>query len=336
MEGEESASVESKSDHKLLEDRFERNEIEFSHGKLLVRDVEPENKRDDVPLVSTLGFGTGNIALERTVTELFYKGEHVIELDFLGGGKGVAGREGSSGEFNRQGMLMAEFMDNYFAQNPHVEKLDIMAQSAGLFRLFAISDLRPDLLPKIRNVILTSPVGLSEDESIKNLLERNKAEADRYKAGPKGEFDLDNDKNLQKAFKQMYLRHPIKAFKEVISMAKGGQYPGLEKLKEAGIKVAILQGDEDKLADVKMLFERMSKGYEEPFGQGVNPLTDETMHVYEPKDQKMPPVDVLRMMAGGHGIQVDNPNKIANTILETIDYLKKPSSHPITEQRSHS
>lgn len=312
--------------HTAVNSIFKRETVEFTHGKLDVRDVVPENKRDDVPLLSTLGFGTGNVALERTVAELFYKGEHVIEIDFLGGGKGVGGEEGSSAEFNRQGMLMAEFMDNYFVQNPHIEKMDIMAQSAGLFRLFAISELRPDLLSKIRNVILTSPVGLSENESLKKILQRNMAEGDRYKKSPKGEFDEDNDKNLKKAFNRMYLRHPIKAIKEGFAMAKGNQYPKLEKLKEAGIKVAVLQGDDDLLADKNMLFERMGKGYEKPFKQAINPLTDKTLNVYEPSDRQAPPIDVLRMMAGGHGIQVDNPEKAANAIIQTIDYLNESHS----------
>jgi len=320
----------SQQDHEILNDRFKREKVKYSHGDVLVRDVEPENKREDeVVLLSTLGFGTGNIALQRTVTELYYMGEHVVELDFLGGGKGVTGEDGSSSEYNRQGMLMAEFMDDYFRKNPHIKQMDLMIQSAGLNRLSAIVDLRPDLLPRIRSVILSSPVGLDEKEGIIDLLKRQKAEGDRYKKLPKGEFDQENADNLKEAFKSQYLRHPVKAIKEGLGARKANKYPMLQKLRDAGIKVGIMQGDDDLLADRNKLLNRIGEGYKKPFKQGINQFTEETINLYEPQEKPPPPVDALRLMGGGHGIQVDDPKKAAKTIVGLRDYIISPHDSPI-------
>lgn len=321
MEGQEGQVSKQKPSHVELNERFGRTEQEFGHGRLLVRDVVPENKRDDVPLVSTLGFGTGNIALERTVAELYYSGEHVIEIDFLGGGKGVKGEKGSSSEYNRQGMLLADFMDKYFSENPHIERMDIMGQSSALFRVFALAKFRPDLLPRIRNVIFSSPAGFSEDDSHLELFKRFIEEDRRYKKSVSGPFDEENDANLKTAFNQTVLPYPIKAIKEINAIARANQYPTLEVLKAAGIKIGVLQGTEDKLVPNEKLWERIGKGYENPFVQGINPLTDQTNYAYEP--QTAPPIDIVRMVKGGHGIQVDDPKKASKMILETIDHLNK-------------
>lgn len=327
-EGEIDIALPTKKDAQLLHERFERKMLDFEHGRLAVRNVEPENKRDMMPLVSTLGFGTGNVALQHTISELFYSGEHVIEVDFIGGGKGVRGEEGSSSEYNRQGMLMAEFMDNYFSQNPHIEKMDIMAQSSALFRVLALAKLRPDLLPKIRNILLTSPSGLNEKDSHLGLLKRFRAEGKRYKESEKGLYDSENDANLKIAFNETVKPYPIKTLKEINAMARANQYPTLEVLKTAGIKIGVLQGADDKIVPIQDLADRIAKDFSGPeysaFKKIADTETGEVRTVYnEEQMQGKPPVDILRIVAGGHGIQVDDPKHASKMILETIDHLNK-------------
>ena len=319
-----------KQDHEILADRFKREKLQYSHGDVLVRDVRPENKRyDETVLLSTLGFGTGNVALGRTVTELYYMGEEVVELDFLGGGRGVKGAPGTSSEYNRQGLLMAEFMEDYFDKNPHIKQMDLMLQSAGLNRLNAIVYLRPDLLPKIRSVIFSSPVGFSKEGGLKGLIKRRNAEESRYKNGPKGELDQENAENLMKAFKSLYLRHPVKAIKEGLGVRRANKYPMLEKLQNAGIKVGIWQGDDDLLAEKSELLERIGEEYESSFTQGINLYTEETIHIYDPVEKDPPPIDAVRLVAGGHGIQVDDPKKAAKTIIGLRDYIVRAPNNPI-------
>ncbi len=67
-----------------------------------------------------------------------------------------------------------------------------------------------------------------------------------------------------------------------------------------------------------------------PFAR--RPLADETINVYEPTNQSPPPIDVVLMIKGGHGIQVDDPKKAAKRILQTRDYLNNPPNYPIDRE----
>lgn len=76
---------------------FEPEEVELANGKLDIFDIKPDTFREekDVSLVSILGFGTGNVALARTFSELQKSGEHVLGVDFVGGGRGIEGEDGT-------------------------------------------------------------------------------------------------------------------------------------------------------------------------------------------------------------------------------------------------
>jgi len=329
---------------------YPREEVELEHGKLDVMDIKPEKLREekDVPLVSILGFGTGNVALARTFSELQKSGEHVLGVDFVGGGKRVEGEDGTSTEFNRQGELLYQYLSKYLEENPHIDKIDFMTQSAGLLRVLAMTKLHPEFIPKIRNLIMYSPVGIYEKGGFKgvpgmiDLGRRFRAEDKRYKKSEnKSEFDQENADSLKKANERMMdfkkPGHIIKALMEVNAMARSCAYPTLEVLDAAGVNIGVIQGDSDKLASAEMLFQRIGKDYESPFIKSSE--TPSGFHWVE-KDQKEPPIDVVRLVGGGfykweneeerkgmveipggHGIQVDSPESASKDIMQTKDYL---------------
>ena len=355
---------------------FPVQEVNLDNGKLDIRDIHPETLREgkDIPLVSILGFGTGNAALSRTFIHLRDSGEHILGIDFVGGGRGIEGEEGSSTEFNRQGELLYQYLNDYLKNNPQIEQVDFMTQSAGLLKVFALAKLHPEFLPKIRNLIMYSPVGLYEKDHLTSplrILKRFRDEEKRYKGSErKSELDEENNENLKLANKRMLRKwNPgdvLKAVKEVNALARASAYPTLEVLKATGIGIAVIQGEEDKLASAEMLWYKMGEGYEKPFSmidtpdgpeykpnnkklftQGISPLTDETINIYQPQNQEPPLIDVYRatsggsfqeingektVLPGGHGIQVDDPKKAAKTILGTIDYLNKLQSSPIENE----
>jgi hypothetical protein len=326
---------------------FPAQEVELDNGKLDIRDIRPEALREDkdVPLVSILGFGTGNAALSRTFMHLRDSGEHILGIDFVGGGKGIEGGEGASTEFNRQGELLYQYLNDYLKSHPEIEQVDFMTQSAGLLKVFALAKLHPEFLPKIRNLIMYSPVGIYEKDDFLGPVRIGKrflAEDKRYKDSPyKSQFDRENTESLKKANERlMNLKNPkeiLRHLKIVNSLARGASYPTLEVLKAAGIKIGVIQGDSDKLASAEMLFKRMGEGYESPFIK-----SSETPSEYQwvEKDQKEPPIDVVRLVGGGfykweneeerkgmveipggHGIQVDSPESASKDIMQTKDYL---------------
>jgi len=362
MEGE---GVEQSERQTPPSEWFPAEEVKLAHGTLDIRDIRPDFLREgkDVPLVSILGFGTGNVALSRTFDELKNSGEHVIGVDVVGGGRGVKDDEGGSSEFNRQGELLYEYFNKYFEDNPGVEKVDFLTQSAGILRVLALVKLHPEFIPRMRNLIIEAPVGLYEKNdklSPLRILKRFLAEGKRYnKSDPKTKYAEENSENMKIANKRMMrLWHPgdvIKALKEINALSRTNAYPDLEDLKAYGVKIAVIQGDKDQLASTKMLFDRIGEGYKKPYGQGINPLTDETIkNVYMPQDQKPPPIDVVRLVGGGfyrwddeqnqkgmveieggHGIQVDTPEKASDSIMRTKDYLNNPTEYLIENNAAH-
>jgi len=347
MEGEVSEMPDLKESQVHPAEWFPAQEVKLDNGKLDIRDIRPETLREgkDTPLVSILGFGTGNAALSRTFMDLRDSGEHILGIDFVGGGKGVEGEEGSSTEFNRQGELLYQYLNDYLKNNPQIEQVDFMTQSAGLLKVLALAKLHPEFPPRIRSLIMYSPVGLYEKNDALAPIRIGKrflAEDKRYKDSPyKSEFAEENAESLKKANERlMDLKNPKEIFrhlKVVNSLARAASYPTLEVLKAAGIKIGVIQGDSDKLASTEMLFKRMGEGYESPFIE-----SSETPSGFQwvEKDQKQPPIDVVRLVGGGfykweneqerrgmveipggHGIQVDSPESASKDIMQTKDYL---------------
>lgn len=326
---------------------FEPKEVEFANGKLDIFDIKPDTFREekDVPLVSILGFGTGNVALARTFSELQKSGEHVLGIDFVGGGKLVEGEDGTSMEFNRQGELLYQYLSKYLEENPHIDKIDFMTQSAGLFRVFALANLHPEFIPKIRNLLLFSPVGLSDKDSLLSMGLRFRSENKEYKNSEvKSEYDEENAQSLNMANQKLLSPHKLKAIMETMAIFGAGQYENLKKLSSSGVKIAIIQGEEDKLASNKKLWERLRKGYKRPFIKSEETTSGRK---YEPDYKELPPVKVHRVMSGGkrviggetkvlrggHGIQVDDPKKASRVILETIDTLNNPPKYPLKRDK---
>lgn len=156
MEDAKDLPFESGSDYKEIERMFPVERIEYPHGRLDIRDVRPENVRDEVPIISNLGFGTDNSTITPTLAELFYSGQHTVAVDIAGGGRQVeAGDENT--ELNRQGELLNEFINDYLEKNSHSKQVDIMTQSFSLMRILALAKLHPETVPKIRNLIMFEP-----------------------------------------------------------------------------------------------------------------------------------------------------------------------------------
>ena len=342
MEDSKDLPFEAGTNYKEIERMFPVERIEYPHGKLDIRDVRPENVRDEVPLISNLGFGTDNSTITPTLAELFYSGQHTVAVDIAGGGSQVeAGDENT--ELNRQGELLNEFINDYLEKNPHAKQVDIMTQSFSLMRILALAKLHPETVPKIRNLIMFVPVGFDEKDSSKELILRQIAEMGRFnreqkrlnenaeKAGyEKSDEQKETDKmfarRLQKAFLTASTVGLKRSFKELFAMSKANRYPELKDLREKGVKIAIVQGADDKLASFDRLNKVLTDQYKDeqkPVKQAINLLTEETSYVYEPSniDEELPAVDILHIAAGGHEVQASKPKKIARVITGIIDKL---------------
>lgn len=354
MEEMKDLPFEAGSNYKEVERMFPVERFEYPHGKLDVRDIMPENVRDEVPLISNLGFGTDNSTITPTLSELFYLGQHTVAVDIAGGGKQVEA-DGGNTELNRQGELLNEFINDYLEKNPQIDQVDIMTQSFSLMRILALAKLHPETIPKIRNLIMFVPVGFDEKDSSHGLILRQIAEMGRFgseqkrrqnnaeKAGvEKSDEQKETDKVFSRRLQKTFLKASTvglkRSFKELFAMSKANKYPEIKDLRKKGVKIAIVQGSDDKLASFDRLNKVLTDQYkneQKPIKQAINLLTEETSYVYEPSniDSELPPVDILHIAAGGHEVQASKPQKIARAITTIVDNLKNPPKYPLNRDK---
>lgn len=124
---------------------------------------------------------------------------------------------------------------------------------------------------------------------------------------------------LKTAFEtSLYIgKNPIRALKEANAIAESEDYTGLEIFKNAGIKIGMIQGEQDKLTPAKKLWSRIGKGYGgfwERFKIGEQ---------YKPFDEP-PPFDVITMVGGGHDNRIYGERDFAKKVLNQLSLLNHP------------
>ncbi len=144
-------------------DKFTLQTMEFSHGKVAFRDIKPESLREggDIPLVMMTGWAMNQEVIGNTTKGLVEKGQRVIPLDMVGGGKSVEGNGDAAGEINRQALLLKMWMD---AQEG-TEKFRLLGQSMSALVLLALVENDPEMADKIQSIQLISPMGLAGNPS---------------------------------------------------------------------------------------------------------------------------------------------------------------------------
>ena len=298
--GEDLVKHASKVTIEDINSRFVRNQVELPHGKIFFRDLIPDYPRqdEDVPLITTPGYGMDQHVIGTMTAELVAKGEHIIPLDYVGG--------------TNVGDHIADFLDYMTVLYPDKKQFDYLGQSDAIVEFGDFARRYPEKLDMLRNIIFVSPMGMKTDESLGDIMfhrrgdetRRNKkvnqkreaeylkemeakgvqiqqGNLDKFRnlfnrmrgintttALPPSELgeaiaeDKATEKRVTERFIANLASHPLTSIQEARQMGNAYEYPTLELLKKAGKRVAIIQGEDDLLAKNEDLWERFGEGSE--------------------------------------------------------------------------
>lgn len=309
-----------------LGEMFPSRELRFPQGKVVVRDIVPESPREaeDVPLISIVGLGMESSVVGYFHRSLYEHGQHAISLDFVGGGGSFGAVDGKQ-EMDRQGDLLANFLTNYLDDHSSTKEVDLMGQSLSAITVLAFARNHPELLSRIRNVLLVSPMGLSEKDGTLSVVKRFAKETIRNSKTPKTDENNAINAVVLPTGIRNFIKSPVRSLEELLAIGQANNYPTVEELRSQGVRVGVIQGSDDVLADVNMLMERVGKGYNRTIveipPEERDPNSPQT-HRYIPSEQPSSPISAIRFPKGGH--EVLGPSKFAGTVIRTIDNLNNP------------
>lgn len=276
--------------------------------------VEIGTNTSDTPVLVIPGWSI-TLNTEKNLLEDFYNGgKNVLSLEFPRHGGEPEAKEEIAEEVVRQ----AEMLVTYIQSRPE-EKIDIAGQSMAVMSLIAAAKLEPSILDKIRNIVFTSPAGLTGNDNFLKLGSRFLAHLNQDTL-TLAKSPIEKRNLLKTALEtSLYVgKNPARAIKEASAIASSEEYEALQLFKDKGVKVGIIQGEQDKLTPAGKLWDKIGENAISPFVP-----SDETPSgfKYQPTDQPEPPFESITMVGGGHDNRMYGERGFANKIIRQLDTL---------------
>ena len=198
-------------------------------------------RKDALPVLVASGWSEGTQILRDTAQEIFDDGREVVLIDHARRG----GIKASETDFHREITHKATTLLNIL-DDAGLEKVDAIAHSEGALNTVLAASWQPE---RFRNIVLVAPAGMIGEDSVPRLLGRFTS---------KLKYDLENgipelkarDPERAKQYKVNPLKYiianPAKALREVGAIAQTQIDKQLPNLRNAGIRVGVLQSHSDK------------------------------------------------------------------------------------------
>lgn len=219
--------------------------IERVVGTLEVTDItpDPENLKDQVPVLLVPGWGETPKTHDDTVKTIVSEGRRIITIKIprIGGVK-------PEGDFSEAEYTKARALVDTLNKKG-IKTTDIIAHSEGaLSAIIAAEIFMSQHQPqRIRNIVFVEPVGLIGYDRLRNLIGR----WGKMVAKDTGHFIRDSrKKNMSRAFTEAAkyaFSNPIRTFAEAGVISASDIYKSLSKLKENGIGVSVIHAVDDTL-----------------------------------------------------------------------------------------
>lgn len=263
----------SRADVSYFESQFtQKRELESSAGKMPYIEIESAfpSPQDNTPLVVFPGWSItlatekpllrclseGRRELEGKEGEILSKpvyGRNLIACEFPRHGGEATEKDGIATEVVRQ----AELISGLLLQQE--EKVDISADSMASMSLIAAMKLHPEILDKIRNILMVSPAGISGDDNLLRLVGRSLIHfAQDGLTFAKSPIERRNILKMGLEAGLYVGKNPKRTVKEVAAIAKSEEYGALKSLKEEldakGIRLGFMQAESDKLTPAEKLW----------------------------------------------------------------------------------
>lgn len=343
----------SESENPTFDEQFShKKELESPAGKMSYVEIESSfpSPTDSTPLVVFPGWSI-TLNTEKPLLKCLADGReekkdnqgNVVSPAFFG-------RNLIAAEFPRQGgevigeydipeevVRQAELMSGLLLQQK--DRVDVSVDSMAAMSMISAIKLNPQILDKIRNIMVVSPAGFSGEDNILKLIGRSLAHFGQDTVTLlKSPIER---RNILKMALEMGLyvgKNPARTIKEVAAIAGSEEYGELKKLKsqldEKGINLGFMQAESDKLTPASKLWEKIGEDTQKVWKKLSQTDYDEEPE-YENRGIKVgddvwnrdaqnekPPFDFITMVGGGHDNRLYAQSDFGIKILRGFEQLK--------------
>lgn len=280
------------------------------------------------------------------VTQLHY-GRDIVSGEFPRFGGEVEGRKDIADEVVRQAELVNDLI------NTQEGKVDITGHSMAAMDIIAAIKLYPELLDKIRNIIITSPAGFFGDDNLLKLMGRF------FNHSMQNTLSIMTSPIERRNLLKMDINSTFyigknlpRALKEANAIAMADEYEGLKELKqgfeEYGIMLGFIQAQSDKLTPAAKLWEIIGREagdtketdiyLRDKQDLRIQPTDtqeqrwEKTRRFVETKEEinrkikdeeKTPPLDIITMIGGGHDNRIYGEEDFGVKLLRSFEELNR-------------
>lgn len=218
------------------------NSVESLGGQADYIYFRHETPRDGaLPVLVASGWSEGTESLRDTAQEIFNDGREVIVMDHARRG----GIKASDTDFHREITHKATTLLNIL-DDAALEKVDVIAHSEGALNTVLAASWQPE---RFRNIILVAPAGMIGGDTVPRLVGRfaSKLKYDLVKGIPELKArDPKSAKRYMANPPKYFISNPAKALREVGAIAHTQIDRQLPDLRDAGIRIGVLQSHSDR------------------------------------------------------------------------------------------
>jgi len=232
-------------------------------NELQIIDIVPEKEKYPVPVLVAPGWATTPKDLENFSKLLSKKGRRVLSFshareNIVGGPLSLlhSKKEVTKEMIEEKKEYSFEEIQKAFSllevlESKNIEKADVVAHSeAGINVSIAASEY-PE---KFRNIIYVNPAGMIGEDKLPKLIGRFASESIKSALG--SFFKSETKESIKTQWKES-LNYIIKniplSWKETVAISKSDVGEMLKSLKEKGIGVSIVHGEEDKVFPIEKM-----------------------------------------------------------------------------------
>lgn len=185
-------------------------------------------------------------------------GRNIIAAEFPRHGGDAIGKDNIPEEVVRQAELITDLL-------LHQEgKVDVSVDSMAAMSMISAIRLNPEILDKVRNILIVSPAGIAGDDSLLRLVGRSLLHfAQDGLTFAKSPIERRNILKMGLEAGLYVVKNPKRTVKEVVAIAKSEEYAALKSLKSdldaKDIRLGFIQAESDMLTPAENLWSKIGE-----------------------------------------------------------------------------
>jgi pimeloyl-ACP methyl ester carboxylesterase len=260
-------------------------------------------KEGSLPVLVAGGWSEGTQSLRDTAEVIYKDGREVILVDHARKG----GPAKNETDYNPEVAQKAQTLLNIIKELG-LEQVDAVAHSEGALNTVLAANLYPD---KFRNIVLVAPAGLLGEDSLPRLIGRFIPKIIRgYRVDMKElkARDEQSAKRFAASGPKFIKANPAKAMREVSALAHTQIDSALQGLRDADIKVGLIQSEADKGFPAARIEKQVIDRYAQSDTTGFTDL-----------DMKVDAYASIASKEAGHDDLIIHPDRSTGAALQMLE-----------------